>query len=77
MPLQVAQNYLKQDQLFHAVMHLPRVLAAVVSSAVQDILQQEFGRSSLMIPGIGICVALHAGTLAAGTRQQSAAGGGG
>jgi glycosyltransferase involved in cell wall biosynthesis len=45
----VAQNYLKQDQLFHQVMHLPCVLAAV-SSAVQDILQQEFGRSSLLIP---------------------------
>jgi glycosyltransferase involved in cell wall biosynthesis len=47
--LQVAQNYLKQDQLFHLVMHLPCVLASV-SSAVQDILQQEFGRSSLLIP---------------------------
>jgi hypothetical protein len=47
--VQVAQNYLKQDQLFHTVLHLPVVLAAV-SSAVQDILQQEFGRSSLLIP---------------------------
>lgn len=47
--LQVAQNYLKQDQLFHTILHLPVVLTAV-SSAVQDILQQEFGRSSLLIP---------------------------
>jgi hypothetical protein len=46
--VQVAQNYLKQDQLFHTILHLPVVLAAV-SSAVQDILQQEFGRSSLLI----------------------------
>jgi hypothetical protein len=46
--LQVAHNYLKQDQLFHTILHLPVVLAAV-SSAVQDILQQEFGRSSLLI----------------------------
>jgi hypothetical protein len=45
----VAQNYLKQDQLFHTILHLPVVLAAV-SSAVQDILHQEFGRSSLLIP---------------------------
>lgn len=45
----MAQNYLKQDQLFHMVMHLPCVLAGV-STAVQDILSQEFGRSSVLIP---------------------------
>lgn len=46
---QTAQNYLKQDQLFHMVMHLPAPLA-VVSRAVQDILRQDFGRSSVIIP---------------------------
>eukprot|EP00879_Flechtneria_rotunda_P014692 GHRR01015353.1.p1 GENE.GHRR01015353.1~~GHRR01015353.1.p1 ORF type:complete len:789 (+),score=385.35 GHRR01015353.1:278-2644(+) len=47
--MQVAQNYLKQDQLFHTILHLPCALAAV-SQAVQDILQQQFGRSSSLIP---------------------------
>ncbi len=47
--VQVAQNYLKQDQLFHMVLHLPCALAGV-STAVQSILSQEFGRNSLLIP---------------------------
>ncbi|GMH38947.1 hypothetical protein BSKO_06845 [Bryopsis sp. KO-2023] len=46
---QTAQNYLKQDQLFHMVMHLP-VPLAVVSKAVQDILYQDFGRTSVVVP---------------------------
>jgi hypothetical protein len=46
---QVAHNYLRQDQLFHRVLHLPVALAAV-SEAVQAILVQQFGRSSLLIP---------------------------
>ena len=45
----VQHNYMKQDQLFHMVLQLPVALAGV-STAVQDILQQEFGRSSLLIP---------------------------
>eukprot|EP00803_Ostreobium_quekettii_P011145 evm.model.scf_71.8 EVM.evm.TU.scf_71.8 scf_71:108681-110204(+) len=44
-----AQNYIKQDQLLHMVMHLP-VPLTVVSKAVQAILMQEFGRSSLVVP---------------------------
>ena len=47
--LQVAHNYLRQDQLFHRVLHLP-VAVAAVSDAVQSILAQQFGRSSLLIP---------------------------
>ncbi|CAL5221708.1 g3949 [Coccomyxa viridis] len=46
---QVAHNYLRQDQLFHRVLHLPVALAGV-SDAVQSILAQQFGRSSLLIP---------------------------
>lgn len=46
---QPVQNYIKQDQLFHMVMHLP-VPMAVVSKAVQDILQQDFGRASVVVP---------------------------
>ncbi|CAK0780281.1 hypothetical protein CVIRNUC_004997 [Coccomyxa viridis] len=46
---QVAHNYLRQDQLFHRVLHLP-VAVAAVSDAVQSILAQQFGRSSLLIP---------------------------
>ncbi len=46
---QVAHNYLRQDQLFHRVLHLPVALVGV-SDAVQSILAQQFGRSSLLIP---------------------------
>lgn len=49
MPVQVAHNYLRQDQLFHRVLHLPVALAGV-SEAVQSILAHQFGRSSLLIP---------------------------
>ncbi len=45
----MAHNYLRQDQLFHRVLHLP-VAVAAVSDAVQSILAQQFGRSSLLIP---------------------------
>ena len=45
----MAHNYLRQDQLFHRVLHLP-VAVAAVSEAVQSILAQQFGRSSLLIP---------------------------
>lgn len=45
----MAHNYLRQDQLFHRVLHLPVALAGV-SEAVQSILTQQFGRSSLLIP---------------------------
>ena len=45
----MAHNYLRQDQLFHRVLHLPVALAGV-SDAVQSILAQQFGRSSLLIP---------------------------
>ena len=38
-----------QDQLYHMVLHLPVVLAAV-SEAVQNILSSEFGRTPLLIP---------------------------
>lgn len=44
----MAHNYLRQDQLFHRVLHLPVALAGV-SEAVQSILAQQFGRSSLLI----------------------------
>lgn len=43
------ENVLKQDQLYHMVLHLPVVLAAV-SEAVQNILGAEFGRNPLLIP---------------------------
>lgn len=46
---QAAHNYLEQDQLFHMAMHLPVALASV-STAVQDILKQEFRRESLLLP---------------------------
>jgi len=46
---QFQHNYFKQDQLFHMVLHLPVAIAGV-STAVQNILQQEFHRSSLLIP---------------------------
>lgn len=73
---QVAQNYLKQDQLFHLVMHLPCVLAAV-SSAVQDILQQEFGRMSLLIPNGIDCDRFTPGPWQPSSSSSSAAAGGG
>ena len=38
-----------QDKLYHMVLHLPVVLAAV-SEAVQSILSSEFGRNPLLIP---------------------------
>lgn len=63
-PPQVAQNYLRQDQLFHMTMHLPAALAGV-SSAVQDILQQEFNREV----GAGLLL-LHRATR--GTRALAA-----
>ena len=47
--LQRQHNYLKQDKLFHMVLHLPVALASV-SGAVASILSSEFGRSSLVIP---------------------------
>ena len=74
----MAQNYLKQDQLFHTILHLPVVLAAV-SSAVQDILQQEFGRASLMIPNGIDCERFHPGPyqpLAMDNPGSSSGGGG-
>ncbi|GAB4817162.1 hypothetical protein N2152v2_004208 [Parachlorella kessleri] len=46
--LQEVHNYRRQDQLFHRALHLPVALAAV-SEAVQSILSQEFGRTSLLI----------------------------
>lgn len=52
--LQTAHNYSKQDQLFHMVLHLPVALAAV-SEAVQNILAQEFGRSSICVPNAVDC----------------------
>jgi glycosyltransferase involved in cell wall biosynthesis len=72
--VQVAQNYLKQDQLFHLVMHLPCVLASV-SSAVQDILQQEFGRSSLLIPNGIDCERFTPGPWQPAAAIKAAAGG--
>jgi len=47
--LQAAQNYIKQDRLFHMCMQLPVPLVSV-STAIQDILLHEFGRLSLVVP---------------------------
>lgn len=47
--MQTQHNYIKQDQLFHAVLQLPVALAAV-STAVQRIMHHEFRRNPLLIP---------------------------
>ena len=52
--VQESHNYSKQDQLFHMVLHLPVALAAV-SQAVQNILAQEFGRTSICVPNAVDC----------------------
>lgn len=59
---QVQHNYKKQDQLFHMVMHLPVALTAV-SGAVQSILSQEFGRTSIIIPNSVDCDRFRPGPL--------------
>lgn len=46
---QQLHNYHKQDRLFHMTMHLPVALAAV-STTVQTILREQFGRASIIIP---------------------------
>ena len=58
---QTQHNYLKQDQLFHIVMQLPVALAGV-STAVQEIMQQEFRRSSVLIPNSIDCERFRPGT---------------
>uniref|UniRef100_A0A061SAC2 Group 1 glycosyl transferase n=1 Tax=Tetraselmis sp. GSL018 TaxID=582737 RepID=A0A061SAC2_9CHLO len=60
---QTQHNYLKQDQLFHMMLHLPVALAAV-STAVQDILHQEFGRQAVIIPNSIDCERFRPGTAA-------------
>lgn len=53
-----------QDQLYHMVLHLPVVLAAV-SEAVQNILYTEFGRRTLLIPNAVDCKRFFPGPRAA------------
>ena len=42
LPVQMAHNYQRQDELFHRILHLPVALAAV-SEAVHAILAQQVG----------------------------------
>ncbi|KAI3426406.1 hypothetical protein D9Q98_008776 [Chlorella vulgaris] len=58
-----------QDSLFHQAMHLPVALAAV-SEAVQTILGQEFGRTSMLVHNSVDCTRFTPGPLAAAALAQ-------